>query len=714
MGTPSINNNEINPTSGITNKPAVEESIVKTDKPKLIFSGMTRTQAEAEGVLDMFVLANTDGDDKISEKEFALFKNPVSNSSTSLFQPQEKELTGHNKISGLEKVDAYNQYRAVINYIMKTEGISEAEAKKRISQANISQGMEKMSQTLKALNYDASKVDWDNVRTLNADELKEATGIITLVIPVHGGMTRAEAERKGGETLKMFNAICKDGQDSITEADILCYKQAKLEEKGIKIENIIKTYNSADKVTQMKIISGLIGSVADKDNIREEFKGLNSVDDFVKTLGIEESWNKATTPEEKGKLLGSSLLEIIKKDINFDDMNSRIYKEISDIAAGNFNKDELARGYAKGDELSSNEIKQLAIGRITKEYLSTITHLCETAFEGVDEKEKAAVVHSLFDSLEQSPMVRQLLQAWGINSMTEGSEEQTNAVKAIAKYETEHKDLDASSVTGSMIVSSIIRYGDEETINDFIVNNSDQVDAINNVANDTVNSMPDGEKKSNLRMTIDNAVNVAKIYNATTPEALSDRSEQAGINVSEAPVTNPIYDNNGNDINTLKMLSQDFEVNSQKTPQQIKQEKFMAEIERQHQELRSKMRVKIAEIKNKPPQVALAMMCSHFDQMPDRVKAFFLNGLTRMKNSHHDMLCEAYLRGDENLRQFLNHQHIISNNDIFVHLDSHPGDIKYANKTIEANYYASRSELLYQNKVNESNTKLKSHWHDLT
>ena len=776
-----------------TNQPTTEQQeVVKKDLPKAIFANMTKFEAEEAGLLDTFIAANSDGDDVLTQEEVESYnaknqpQQEISSSSTttsivdsSVLEEKESPIQENNKeevvsheqsknsenpnslplkpldhikipdiltnpslnlpaivrISGAATVDL-DRYKDIIPHLMKQLNCSQEDAIKYLKSTFTKQANEHFNNTMALLSYNPNDVDWDNVQTLDQEQLKTARDVLSYDYCVHDGLTREEAESIKGKVLVDFNKICPQGKDKITEADILLYKKKQLEEQGISIESIVKTYNTSDKKNKMAITSMFIGTVANENYVQNKFK---NVDEIYEQLGIDKNLFANASAEQKGKILGDALRKTFSKEFDITDKNSKLYQEIIRIDNEEFNEYEKQHGFKKHSfAMNQDEVRKLAAQNLRREYLSTIAYLSQSVYESEKDEDKAVVIQSLFGALEENPMLRMMLESLGIQSMTEGSDLQRETSDAVAKNESESKQLDVSTIGGAMVTEAIVTHSSEEAITEFIQAYPEQVEAINNIVNDVVEYLPEGKKKEFIQNIINNVIvniqqqnsesrseKTSKAGNATqSGNAVTGNNTAVGNNAGRysaadiAPfVTNPQQSVGAKEVADLRSQSEAFyntssSVVKQPTKSEIQKQQFIALQQEMHAR-RVKMR---ASLQSKSLSEVIGVMFDHYNQMPADIKLKFVAHIQALDP---DTQCETYIKGSDDLKKFMRKNNAMNNEKMINYFKKHPAELARANKSVQVEYMKAQAEQIKHetgatltSTLSSQDPKKVSHWHE--
>ena len=576
-------------------------------------------------------------------------------------------------------------------------------------------------------------------RILNEEELNSALYIMNETLWVHAGMTREYAESMRDtrpEIYDLFEQICPDSKDVITEQDIKNYKQKELNKNGISYSSVEETLkNTTDPLKKMNIAAAMTGT-GESSNVKyetlvdEKFKNVTNINTLLETLNIsQDEWNNAS-PEEKTKLLSNKFLKEIEADLDTTNPDSKYYQELKRLEKGNYTAGEEKSGYSIGTGITGEEAKNLAIQNIIRSYRATVTHICNQVNINDTDESKALIANSLPNVLSGATNLREICEGVIVSSMQEGSVCQKETMNNLAQKETESGELDAKSSAGAYFVDGVYRYADENVIEKFVIDNQDQAEELNKIGQSTVESISDSDRKESIQNAIVSALiviheqnpNIIKDLdisylkqankfdelstitsgtsnrisestlgkNNSTSAQISTTGNQQNSSALANAVTNPIKNNLGFDINQLKALSKNRYPSEFVIPEQKQKEVFYSELEILYAQITS---VSFTESEiNAPPLEKLSTMCSQYNEMNDDDKVTFKNGLTRLKNSYPQEFCESYLHGNTTLKTFLKSEKLINDMDLFVHFDETKSDLVYADKTLTVNYNKYSSE----------------------
>lgn len=541
--------------------------------------------------------------------------------------------------------------------------------------------------------------DLESAETLTDEQFDKTIEILKNEYNVHAGLTRQEAEKIGGKVLEDFNKICPEGHDVITEEDIILAKSKELSDSGISVASIFKTINSSEGMDRIKVYQKLIGVVADDNDVIDSFKDISSKEDLYKALGVNEEFLKIAegNPRMMGKILGQHFKLQLQDAMNVDDENSAVVQEMRRLERGDFTEDEIAKGYTKGQGIKDpKKLFEMATQNIGKKYISTVAYLSQKAFAETDDNTKLAAIHGLFESLEDSPQARKLLQALGIESIT-NQDLKEQAAKDV--YDNEKDDLGLDDISGFALTGTLLGNGSIDLIQQIFNENGDKLDTLKAIANGVIDSMPDGDKKDALKNILNNATNSANNSNSPSNKPSNIKDNITTDKTTQQQQQQPEQKTSTNPMDDRKRASQEWMeahgITSTLSAAQLRAKKVEELEEIAYQEMRSKMRIKVNELKNMPLGLALSEMVEHYDQMPGKVKEKFKGQLIRMAAAHHDLACEAFIQGSDNLKKFLTEQRIITKQDVFALFDRKPAMVNTAPDNLRIDYNKYKSQELY-------------------
>ena len=536
-------------------------------------------------------------------------------------------------------------------------------------------------------------------------------------VDIFPGMTRAQAEKIGGETLDTFNLICGYGEN-VLSLDL--YKAYKFSQSGIDVNRT------------MGIMKSVLG---DKTNAQDTAVFFNKI---VKDNYIDASLDKnSTTLQENRKKVQDITLEFAKKNITKDnvaELSHEFYAEIkncikSDLESKesrslqyhierlkqkNFTEAERAKyNLSEKTELSDEQIKQFAKLAAIAEYTSAIVEsmqkLTEENKNGQHDEEITLFIAGLKKELINDDDVRAIMQAHGLESIESKEFSRIAANEIVNNNESNFSETNQGF--GQILLSAeILENADEEHIQTYAENNAEYINVVKEIANAVINNMTDGEQKTALQNAISKAVenisngtvsssnNSTKSSNTTnsTYGYSQGRTQTTAVNDTNYYATSPIMPPDAQSITELKKAAARYS-NQISAPTAVHStQTFKTELEKFMDEMHTKGAVMKAKFENMPLGQALSMVCDNINKIPEQLRGPFIEKFTQMMiikaNSHKDLMCKAYITGSENLRQFMNKNNIITERMIYDFFDKNESEIKFASKTLQVNYYKHKTE----------------------
>jgi|GEM_PF-3603399 len=753
------------PTDGST--PQVKSQNAGTTKPT-IFKGMTEAQAKELGVIDEFNRANTTKDGVISEEEFTNYSQNINENANTTQKSQSGKRVAQNgvytvksgdtlskiaKDFGLNLYVLYNLNKDTIgsdmNVIQVGQKIKITKSASGDSSAQIDDNgnIQLDEKTQKVLLEKLSKIKLSDAtmdklaKMFNDDSIKNLSTVeLVQRAKTHevGELVQAFQMIIDNEDKKNLSVIKATLSDNGIESSILGEAVSSFTDK----ENSTKFFADLTKllgkdVTHMKVPDLLKEIKSLPDDKKAELNKLfsNQIIDYELDNIVEDNTDIKVLLSKIGVGENASDEEIAKAitDRVTSDLDVNNEKSLLKAQLDKINNDGLTSKEKKlyGDVSSLSNEQKLAIARsrVCNMYLKSFTNANYTSLGKHDYKSiykfTMSYLKSDFDKIAGENGAHREVYAASITVSMDDTGAPAEFKEKMGNVVAQNSNkLGVDALSDEMFVQTtnqVAQYADGDSLNKYSNDNSKRADIIKSVYQDVLSNTTDEGRKSVLNGAIKTTEQI--IQNGPSGRSGSADGDGAVSNTSNrSAVTNPIYDNKGNDVAETAQLSHAFmKSHITKTPYQQRKEQMQqvqAQLEQAAEEMHKKMGVAIAGLKNKPPEKALSIVFSHYDQMPDKAKTYFINYLTRQFNEHPDALCEIYLKGDTTVRQFLQDQHIMTINDVYAHLDEHPEDLKYASKTIKTNYYAYSSKKMMQDMMSnpqEQKKKLQneSNWHVL-
>ena len=690
--------------------PKIEGSTaVNLDQEKIptdLYPNMTKEEAEKYKLTEQFNKANTDNDELLSFEEFEAFIRETKGNRADLILKRERA------IQEQLKNNPYLSRTVVIDVIANGE---------------IDKLSEKLNDILSVLQIDPKSKEYQKAESLSDEELQSVFEIIRNNKPaLYSGITRAEAERIGGKTLEDFNAVCPEGQDVVNLSDIIKSALNQVIASGISPERIMKTTALAKGQEKIEIALSLTDIIVDQREGKHEFDNITNVEECLDKLGVSQNQRNAYKDDRKtyGALLGSKVKDMFLNDMRFEDKESLLARQYERIKEGDFTEEEKAKGLYSGAEIDDETALKLASEAVLQTYIATVRNIVKQVCENGDDKDKQVILTSLFEALKGIPGLQRILECIPLESIIDETLKQQSISDVIENDNLE--GLKDSSADCLILASTIINNSNEETITQFFEKYSENINNLKPLADTIINNMPEGERKTALQNAVEQTYQNITSEGGNSGNTGSVISSKTNSNSSGNYTVNTdnsanMFPNNGI---TNPMIQQVAEIRAasktmESSPKKMSlHEKRMQEhaiemkkIEALHKAMRTKMKIKMLELKNKSIGSALSEIYSHYNEMPDKFKLKFLSHLRVMQTNH---LCEAYITGDSQFREFLTNMQYVNQSMLNNYFDSNPAELKKAPINIQRRYYEEKSEEMYAeySKGNVIGTESKSHWHD--
>ncbi|MCM1265633.1 MAG: LysM peptidoglycan-binding domain-containing protein [Candidatus Gastranaerophilales bacterium] len=634
-------------------------------KPTIFAAGLTKADAEANGLMDLFTKYNTDGDEVISESEYNTYttdqQNITSNSGKRIAQGGIYTVQKGDSLSkiandfGVDLMTLYNNNKDVIGQNMNAIQVG---------------------QQLKI-----NKVNNTPVQNSPSTEQKPSTENDSKV-KIFAAMTREQAEQIGGETLQAFEAFSTDGK-TISKEDFQKYnKIIYTQDLSVERQQELANLTGSEKI---ELLRKKLNESADFSAVKDYFKGM-SVDQeqAMQFFGITPEMLKEAgftqkeieeNPEKFGEFFAKAVKA--KADAEVQNKDSDEYKTIYNrLKAGDFTEFEIQRlGLQKGVQLSEEQLQQYTEKAIRGKYNAAVAAMIsDTNTEGHEEY-LAAFIHGIKngaiennDDLKANTTIIALEKSKGSKYAASMAELVATNTKDFGIYET-------SEETAILATRSIIDTGSPETVQKLIENNPDKIDIIKNVADIVIASMPDGANKTALMNAVNNGI--ANVQSAQSGGNSSVSGSRNPSSSTPSYSTNPLSPNNRTIIEGRTHYPTPSE-NSWETASP--EAKSAVNIIRNEMSTPEQVRYSKAKIQGIPKEKLLSLIAENYALIPDKYKTHIRNYFGQMPmNTRFDM----YLRGSDDLRTFMDTQHFMKQTELYSYLKGHHAELVSAPESVQ-------------------------------
>ncbi len=517
---PTTSTGGITSGGGTTPVPANKPSIEDFFNRKL-----TRAQVAQEfgqTGLDLFDKANTDEDDGISQSEMDSYNNPAQKADDLTGKSGKRTATGGvytvvkgdtlSKIAddfGISLIKLYNDNKSVVGKNMNRIEIGMQLKINSSSTPSTSSSDKSTSDKTQTTQQGQTK----DLKSALADYMKRQKSDVPQIFL---GMTREQAEKRGGESLRLFNQYAGES------ADKLGAEQYKSYQKTLK-------YTSFDQVA-----SG-IPAVLGKDNGKLSRTEMGEVLDAMivmggKATGIGQTqaskklsgkirdkivqYDSYDSPPTKEKIAEHAdlLMGELKTSVQDEIKNKGdIYKSHYDrLKAGKFTEFELASGLKEGDELTEEQIQKLAETAVKAEHIYPVLQtLAEAMKEQGENGEKdntiLLLIMRLGDKFFENEDVLAVAQMTGLMSVIDKAKQQFAANEIATNSSLDLQNMDEG--VAAMYTATIVDNADAEAVRVFAENHSESIDLINKVVEQVIQNSNNEDKNNALRQVISDVNN---------------------------------------------------------------------------------------------------------------------------------------------------------------------------------------------------------------
>lgn len=714
------------------------------DKPKTIWTGMKKSDAEKYNLLDEFNRANTDPDDTISEQEYNAFiskkdepKDITSNSGKRVAVGGVYTVVKGDTLSKIAKdfnVDVYELYRMNRSEIGGNINVLKVGQKITIKKADVnthsSVGTEHtdaqegtttsgnnnhklkplvLSNSAKAALSQALGVD---VSSMSPDELAQKA----VSMDIEKLMKCFQIVMKSSNSEDLENLMSVLTNDDTVATTIISTARnldtpEKMEQlvsqmskalnikpedlKKLSITDVVKQVQGLDKGTKTKLVKEvLIKTLGDAQAIHTAFKGHTgeiSQADFDNFYGISDEIRNEKNPQKRMDLIVEAIGKRILQDMNLNDSESYVSQVLKDIEAGNLT-DYERKAFADKNLKDPDVQKQIALQRVrnahTNIFASAMTEdIINDNLQEFQVKLQAYVSDAIQDAFGDTKDngVLAALSATVADSDDTPDEYKESISNIIAENS---KQLGVDNLDDAFfraVTNSIYKHGSEDSLNQYTNDNSERIGVIIDIIKNIQSNSTDSARTNILNNVLSTATYVQQ--NGSSGNASSTNYNYA---------SNPISSSYANEVAALRESYETLYGNQIQADEETVVKTRAKSEELSHLNLirqqAAQSGINIAEFKNMPLGKAMSELISHFNEMPEKIKNHFTNHLIQFANTHSDLACEAYIQGDDQLKQFMNKHKIVTQDDVFKYFDEHEEQIKYAPATLQVAYYKHVSE----------------------
>ena len=406
-----------------------------------------------------------------------------------------------------------------------------------------------------------------------------------------------------------------------------------------------------------------------------------SIDEMAKALNIsEEKWDSADW-KNKGSLLAQSMNEKYTADLDETNENSKFNKELQRLKTqGVTDKErELYAGKFDFDNLSENDLKQLAKNSVTQTYMATVLSIAGKNIENGEEENFAIVAKSYMETLFKNNDTLNYIMSMGQEISPEYLLELAN------KYsETYQANEESDSALESLAIQTVMQNADAEHLATLYQNNANYIDKLNEIAKYVSENTTDETRKAMLNNIVENSEEIASGKTISNSKNSSSGANQT----SSLAMTNPIQQNTIqiNYINELREASQQYQEQNSRSNVEIPiqyKESFsnvqeyldfkgtgltMAEYQRAKSALKNNF------------TSSMNQLIEKYTNIPDKFKPKILAFFDSMDNNTSG---ELYLNANEKVRTFMDKYNYMNNQKLLNFVQLHPACINEAPKTVQ-------------------------------
>lgn len=646
-----------------------------------IFVGMTEAQAKEQGLLDQFNKANTDGDGTISDKEYASY---INNQNNTVPSSKSGKRTAQGGIYTVQKGDSLS----LIAQDFGLDMMDLYETNKNTIGSNIN--ILEIGQQLKVTNV---KISTDNFNT-NSSNKKSKTNQHHHSTKIFYGMTREQAEKIGGETLKTFNKMSKDKQ-IISGADFSNYKKMFIKTLSAEEKKKLQSLD-LKKPEDFKFVKDKIAQHSDtamwdktysnkttKDALDTLFKKHNITEKDLKEAGFKSAEQVKQQPKEFGKFVYKKLKESYDKEVSNKQGDSyrTQYERLKKGEYTDYEKEQLGLV----GNLTEEQLDYFTKAAIKQKYIGTIVSLNVDTEKGENTEYLAAMVQAMSDNLmTDEPNVKAFVTSLGLSRL-KGTEYEAETAKTIAADAKAYGFYQGNEEADIIATKVILETGSEDAIQTLITNNSDKADFIKEVADGVVENMPDGATKTTIQNAVKTAIETIQSQQGGSRTSGKNETKEAPVPeqrvISQATYNTPEAER----IAKIREASNSYTSSNTTNPIQSSHNdnKYLVTNDESEKlaNIQKSLKRKFNDLKSKSIGQALSDVVENFDNIPRDIQVKIKNYFKAMKP---DRQCEAYIGGSETLRKFMDKETGMSATLLNGYFTKHPLELNKAPKEIQS------------------------------
>ena len=468
-----------------------------------------------------------------------------------------------------------------------------------------------------------------------------------------------------GMSEKTFEYLAKQGLENANSTDI---------------KILYKKLSSMPPEQRHELLGELVKQHVDFSKADTTFTNM-SIDEIAKALNIsEEKWDSADW-KNKGSLLAQSMNERYTADLDETNENSKFNKELQRLKTqGVTDKErELYAGKFDFDNLSENDLKQLAKNSVTQRYMATVLTIAGKNIQNGEEESFAIVAKSYMETLFKNNDTLNYIMSMGQKISPEYLLELAN------KYsETYQSNEESDSALESLAIQTVMQNADAEHLATLYQNNANYIDKLNEIAKYVSENTTDETRKAMLNNIVENSAEIASGKTIS-----NSKNSSSGVNqTSGLAMTNPIQQNTIqiNYINELREASLQYQEQNSKSnveiPDQYKQSfsnvQEYLDFKGTGITMVEYQRAKSALKNNFTP--SMNQLIENYTNIPDKFKPKILAFFDSMDNNTSG---ELYLNANEKVRKFMDKYNYMNNQKLLNYVQLHPGCINEAPKTVQ-------------------------------
>lgn len=719
----------------------------KTQESKpTIFVGMTEAEAKEQGLLDEFNKANSDGDGTISEKEYTTYVNnqndttPSSKSGKRTAQGGIYTVQKGDSLSliaqdfGLDTFDLYAWNKNTIGKNMnkievgqqlritpssndttpiskeKTHSKKQVQIDKQKHQQKLYKKLANIKFSQTTLNALSKQYGKDLSKHSTIDLMKEAKNYTLGDISKSFNIVMKTATK---DELKAMKGILSNGDitSSLLSSTVASFEtEDESKEFFSKISNVVGQDVTKIKVADLEASINKLSKEQQKEINKIFVEQLN--DPELSTLkGLDKNTNaKSLIKFYSLKSEGQNSVEDIakgintklKQDLDLKNENSELNIELTKLKKGQFTTKEL-KSLSDTTNLSNEYLIQLAKQRVVKKHISAISNAQIESLSSEQFKEIMDLINGYDSSdldkvAEENNVSTQAMAATAAIVLNSEAPEdiKTEYANVVATDSKKFGTKDLDDEIFESVTTQLAQYAEEDSLKQYTIDNSERADIIKSVYEEVASNSTDETRKNILSNVIKTTNEIIQSQQNSSHASSKNTTKETPVQTDERIISQPRFNNSESErIAKIRKASSESYTSSTTNPITSRNSDNTTITNNEFEKLSKilkQLNRPFNDLKSKSIGPALSDVVEGYDNFPYDIKIKIKSFIITMEC---DRQCEAYIKGSDNLRKFMQKENLMSTTLLNGYFVKHPLKLHEAPEELQ-----SQIEELYK-KINK-------------